>query len=86
MMAEAATKRARIAKIEALIEQLDFLMAHASGFRYFSYKLRRHRALLAIRAIKRSLKGKRKRNVRTPFLVNPKGVQGGSPGLVQQKL
>lgn len=85
LMAEMSSKRARIAKIEALIEKLDYLMSHAAGLRYFSYKLRKHKALLAIRAIKRTMRSKRKKNGRTPFVVNPKGVQGGSPGLVQQK-
>lgn len=85
-MAQVSSKRTRILKIQALIEKFDYLMVHAAGLRYFSYKLRKHRALNTIKAIKRSMKGKCRRDARTPYVVNPKGMQGGSPGLVQQKL
>lgn len=82
---EIARKRGRIEEIKELIARLDQLMALTSGPRYYTYKLRRHQAEVALKAIKRSMKSKPGFKGSTPYVVNAKGLQGGAPGLIQQQ-
>ncbi|UFX09042.1 hypothetical protein [Sinorhizobium meliloti] len=84
LRAENGRKKARIERIKELISRIEYLMSRTTGPRYFAYKLKRHQAQLALKAIKRSMRNKPKRGGKTPYVVNAKGVQGGAPGLVQQ--
>lgn len=77
-------KKAKIERIKELIRRIELLMSRSTGTRYFTYKLKRHQAQLALKAIKRSTRSKPKRGSKIPYVVNAKGVQGGAPGLVQQ--
>ncbi|OAP43712.1 hypothetical protein [Sinorhizobium americanum] len=81
---ENGRKKAKIERIKELIRRIELLMSRSTGTRYFTYKLKRHQAQLAIKAIKRSMRGRPNRGGKTPYIVNAKGVQGGAPGLVQQ--
>ncbi|MGV1913845.1 hypothetical protein [Agrobacterium vitis] len=78
-------KHNRIEQIKNLITRLDHLMALTSGPRHYTYKLRRHQAELAMKAIKRSMKSKPGFGGRIPYVTNAKGLQGGAPGLMQQR-
>lgn len=84
LRAENGRKKAKIERIKELISRIEFLMSRTTGPRYFTYKLKRHQAQLALRAMKRSMRSKPTRSGKTPYVVNAKGVQGGAPGLIQQ--
>lgn len=78
-------KKAQIARLMDLIGRIEKIMSVTTGPRYFTYKLRRHQVEIAIKAIRRSMRDRPIRNARTLYVVNPKSIQGGAPGLIQQR-
>ncbi|MCJ8521838.1 hypothetical protein ABID21_005012 [Pseudorhizobium tarimense] len=63
------SKKTRAKQLRGLIAKLDYLIARSIGLKHFSYKVRRHQAEMALKGVNRSMKPKRPKNGRTPYVV-----------------
>jgi hypothetical protein len=82
---EVASKARRRSALQKLIANLELLVSRSTGLRHYSYKLRLYNAQIALKLLKRSMKERLSNGERTKYVVNPKGFQGGAPGLIHQK-
>ncbi|MBY3223729.1 hypothetical protein [Rhizobium laguerreae] len=80
-----ASKSRRRSALQKLIANLELLVSRSTGLRHYSYKLRLYNAQIALKLFKRSMKERLSSGERTKYVVNPKGFQGGAPGLIHQK-
>lgn len=74
----------KLAYMQGQLAKWDELIAVAEGSRKYSYMMRRAQLSSMIKRLKAAIRGKKSTFQATQYVLNPKGMQGGAPGLRQQ--